>query len=294
MTEPIMKRVKGDGVEIQLAEWEGEGKTVLCVHGLTANCRCWDVLAEAITPVNRMIAMDLRGRGLSGKPATGYSIEHHCRDILAVLDDLELERAVIMGHSLGAFISLIFGALHPERVDRIILVDGGGKLSETQREKVFAGIKPLLDRLGKVFPSFEDYLALMKGAPFLNPWTSALDTYYEYEIEAVKGGICSRIKPEHIQEEALNLAKVDVSQFYKKIVCPVLILRATEGLLAPDDILLPEEVVERMVREIPDARRVDLEGANHYFVVFQPNTTRDQAIMAFLKETAKPHGARTY
>lgn len=284
MTEPIMKRVKGDGVEIQLAEWEGQGKTVICVHGLTANCRCWDVIAGAITPVNRMIAMDLRGRGLSGKPATGYSIEHHCRDILAVVDDLGLERVVIMGHSLGAFISLIFGALHPERVDRIILVDGGGKLSETQREKVFAGIKPSLDRLGKVFPSFEDYLALMKGAPFLKPWTSALDTYYEYEIEAVKGGIRSRIKPEHIQEEALNLAKVDVSQFYKKIVCPVLILRATEGLLAPDDILLPEEVVKKLVREIPNARRVDLEGTNHYFIVFQPNTTRDQAIMEFLKE----------
>jgi len=284
MTEPIMKRVQGDGVEIQLAEWEGQGKTLFCVHGITANCRCWDVLAEAITPANRMIAMDLRGRGLSGKPATGYSIEHHCRDILAVMDNLGLERAVIMGHSLGAFISLIFAARHPERVDRLILVDGGGKLSETQREKVFAGIKPSLDRLGKVFPSFEDYLALMKGAPFLKPWTSALDTYYKYEIETVKDGICSRIKPEHIQEEALNLAKVDVSQFYQKVVCPVLILRATEGLLAPDDILLPEEVVKKMVNEIPNARRVDLEGTNHYFIVFQSNTTRDQAIMEFLKE----------
>lgn len=283
MTEPIMKRVTGDGVEIQLAEWEGQGKTVLCVHGITANCRCWDVIAEAASPGHRILATDLRGRGLSESPSSGYSIEHHCRDILAVLDDLGLDRVVIMGHSLGAFISVVFGAQNPERVERIILVDGGGKLSEEQRGKVFAGIKPSLDRLGKVFPSFEDYLALMKQAPFLKPWPPAMEPYYRHEVEEVDGGIRSRVMPEHIQEEALNLGKVDVSQFYPKLVCPALIFRATEGLLAQDDILLPKEVVERMLREIPNASRVDLDGTNHYSIIFQPNSTRDQAIRAFLK-----------
>jgi len=62
MTEPIMKKVNGDGVEIQLAEWEGQGKTILCVHGITANCRCWDVMAESLIPEHRVIGMDLRGR----------------------------------------------------------------------------------------------------------------------------------------------------------------------------------------------------------------------------------------
>ncbi len=85
------------------------------------------------------------------------------------MDDLGLERPVLMGHSLGAFISLVFAAQHPERVDRLILVDGGGKLSKDQMAKVFAGIKPSLDRLGQVFPSFESYVSLMKQAPFLQP-----------------------------------------------------------------------------------------------------------------------------
>ncbi|MFH1242979.1 MAG: alpha/beta hydrolase, partial [Pseudomonadota bacterium] len=142
MSDPIMKRAMGDGVEIQLAVWEGSGKTVWCVHGLTANCRCWDVLAEAISPDHRVVAMDLRGRGLSGSPPTGYSIEHHCRDILSLLNEPRVERIVLMGHSLGAYISLVFAAQFPERIDRVILVDGGGKLSDAQREKVFAGIKP--------------------------------------------------------------------------------------------------------------------------------------------------------
>ena len=283
MSEPIMKKSSGDGVEIQLAEWEGNGKTILCVHGITANCRCWDVIAEALSPAHRVLAMDLRGRGLSGKPATGYSIAHHIRDIRAVLDDLGIERVVIMGHSLGAFISLVFGVTFPDRVDRIVLVDGGGKLSAGQMDKVFAGIKPSLDRLGKTFPSFENYLDVMKQAPFLHPWSPAFETYFRYEAEDVKGGVRSRTRPEHIEEEAQNLGKVDVSEYYPEIGCQTLILRATEGLLAEDDILLPEEVTERMLREIPEARAVTVQGVNHYMIVFQPNDVRDQAILNFLE-----------
>ena len=284
MTEPIMKKAVGDGVEIQLAQWEGEDKAILCVHGITANCRCWDVIAGELSPANRVLAMDLRGRGLSEAPSAGYSMEHHCRDILSVLDDLGLERVVLMGHSLGAFISVVFGAEYPERVDRIILVDGGGKLSEDQMVKVFAGIKPSLDRLGKTFPSFEAYLDLMKKAPFIKNWSQALETYYRYEIEEVSGGVRTNINPAHIEEERVNLGKVDISQFYGKISCPVLILRATEGMLAKDDVLLPEDVTQRMVREIPNARRVDVNGTNHYSIVFDSNGKRDQAIREFLKE----------
>jgi len=282
VAEPVMKSVKGDGVRIHLAEWWGEGSTVLCVHGLTANCRCWDTIAEALSPGHRVLAMDLRGRGLSEKPSTGYSIDHHCRDIRSLLDDLGLEKIALMGHSLGAYLSLVFAAQNPDRVERLILVDGGGKLSEEQMVKVFAGIKPSLDRLGQIFPSFEAYLDVMKQAPFLRPWSRAFEIYYRHEIEEVDGGVRSRVRPEPIQEERENLGKVDIARFYRQVRCPVLILRATEGLLVRDDILLPEDALNRMVEEIPSAKRVDVEGANHYMVVFQPNRTRDRALRDFL------------
>ena len=284
MTEPIMKKAVGDGVEIQIAQWEGEDNAILCIHGITANCRCWDVIADALSPSHRVLAMVLRGRGLSEAPSAGYSMVHHCRDILAVLDDLGLERVVLMGHSLGAFISVVFGAKYPERVDSIILVDGGGKLSENQIVKVFSGIKPSLDRLGKVFPSFETYLDFMKEAPFIKNWSQALETYYQYEVEEISGGVRTNINPDHIEEERVNLGKVDISLSYGKISCPVLILRATEGMLALDDVLLPEDVTQRMVREIANARRVDVNGTNHYSIIFEPNGERDQAIREFLRE----------
>ena len=142
MIEPVMRRVKGDGININIADWGGGGRPILCIHGITANCRCWDVLASALSPKHRVMAMDLRGRGQSDKPPTGYSIDHHLRDINCLLDDLGLDSIVLMGHSLGASISLAFGAEYPDRVDSVILVDGGGVLSEKQWNKVFEGIRP--------------------------------------------------------------------------------------------------------------------------------------------------------
>ena len=70
---------------------------------------------------------------------------------------------------------------------------------------------------------------------------------------------------------------------FSKVVAPTLILRATKWLSAEDDLLLPQEVAEQMVREIPNARNVDVEGTNHYSIVFQPNEIRDQALLDFLK-----------
>ena len=284
MPRPVMIKAKGDGIRIQLAVWKGKGKQVLCAHGITANGRFWDCLASALAPYHRVIAMDLRGRGLSDKPRTGYSIQHHCKDILALMNDQGLERPVLMGHSLGAFISLVFAARYPRKVGQLILVDGGGKLSEAQMAKVFAGIKPSLDRLGKVFPSLKVYLSLMKQAPYLQPWNSYMETYFRYEVEKVKGGIRSRVHPKHIEEEAKNLRKVDSSNFYKRVKAPTLILRATQGMLAEDDLLLPDDVADRMVREIPNAKRVDVEGTNHFSILLQPNKSRDQAILEFLEE----------
>jgi len=283
MVDPVMKRTAGDGVEIALAVWEGKGKTVLCVHGISASCRCWDNVAEALTPQHSVLAMDLRGRGLSEKPASGYSVSHHCRDIEALLKHQDINQVIILGHSLGALIGLELAARFPEKVKRLILVDGGGQLTKEQREKVFAGIQPTLNRLGKIFPSKEAYLDLMKSNPLLQPWTSMLETYYLYELEEADGGVRSRVKAEHIKEEAENLTGYDVTGFYSRIKCPVLILRAPEGMTTPDNILLPEKALEKMLREIFNVKYVDIPGTNHYSIVMQPDKGRDAAILAFLK-----------
>ena len=195
MPEPILKKVEGDGVQINLAIWEGAGKPILCIHGITANCRSWDTLAQALAPEYHVMAMDLRGRGLSDKPSQGYSLDYHLKDINCLLDDLGIDRVVIMGHSLGAFIGLAFAAAYPDRTDRLILVDGGGDLSPEQFEEVFTGIKGALDRLGRVFASADDYLNKMKAAPYIHPWSEVIETYYRYELEKVERGGADQYRP---------------------------------------------------------------------------------------------------
>ena len=283
MTEPIMKRAKGDGIEIQLALWEGKRENIFCVHGLTANSRCWDRIVSRLIPEFRVLAMDLRGRGLSDKPPKGYFIEQHVQDIYCLLEDQKLERVTLMGHSLGAYISLAFAARHPDRVKKLILMDAGGHLSQSRWDNVHVAIKPSVDRLGLVFPSFEDYTALLKQAPFLQPWTRFLDTYFRYEIEEVDGGVRSRTLVEGIREEISNIRSFDAASLYPRISCPVLILRATDGILSRDDMVLTEDAAERMVREIVDAGCVDVTNSNHYSILFGANEVRNRAILNFLK-----------
>ncbi len=284
MKEPKYIMAKGNGINIQLAEWQGDGDTVLCVHGLTANCRCWDVIADTLSPQYRVLAMDLRGRGLSDKPETGYSIEQHCKDIVCLLNNLGLEKVIMMGHSLGAFITLVFGAVYPQYIEKIILVDGGGKLSDEQMDNVMEGIKPSVDRLGQMFPSYDNYVKNIQKAPFFQDWSPALDTYFKYDIETVEGGIRSRIKPENIQEESVNLSKIDFLEYYHQINCPLLILRATKGLMSPDDLLLPDNVKDKMLSNIRASRCADITNTDHFSILFNQHEERDRFIMEFLME----------
>jgi len=275
-------KVSGNGLSIQIGEWPGHGSAVLCLHGLTANLHCFELVAEGINCACRVLAMDLRGRGQSDKPAQGYSLEHHCQDLVAALADMGLARINLMGHSLGAYLCLAFAAQHPELVDKLILLDGGAELSGDQWLAVGTAIQPAVDRLGKVLPSFDAYLDLSRQAPYANPWNSCLEAYFRYEIQEVPGGVMSRVKPENIAEERANLRDFKPSALFAGIKCPVLVLRATKGLGPEEGLVLPMDAAQKMIEAIPQAKLVNLDGADHYSIIFQPNLDRDQAIISFL------------
>lgn len=283
MIEPEMRLFQGHDLEINAAVWEGGPSTVLCLHGITANCRTWDLVANALSPEYRVIAVDLRGRGLSDKPDAGYSPENHIRDILSLMDGLGLEKVMVMGHSLGAFISLMFAATHPGRVEKLVLVDGAGDLDEAQMDKVFSGIKPALDRLEMRFPTEDAYMDFMKAGPAVQPWQPNIEAYYRHEMETGEDGVKTNINPAHIAEEAGNVRKLDCAALYGRVQCPVLILRADQGLLQADDLLLPEDAIEKMVDQIPQAERFDVSGTNHYGILFQPHGDRDRAVREFFR-----------
>lgn len=274
----------GDGVDIHLGEWPGPGPVVLLLHGLTANLYCFEHIAGALSAGHRVLAMDLRGRGDSGKPAAGYSLERHCADIAAVVAGLGLDSISLAGHSLGAYIGLYAAARRPGMVDRLVLLDGGGALDAEGWAKVGAGIQPSVDRLGRVFPSVEAYLDQMRGSPYFNPWNQCIEDYFRHDARPVPGGAASGINPQNIAEERAALSRVDPADLHPLVSCPVLAVRAMVGMVEPDGVLLPDRSLAAMLAAMPRARSVDIAGVNHFSLVFQPNQTLNRALAEFFSE----------
>jgi pimeloyl-ACP methyl ester carboxylesterase len=104
----------------------GQGAPVVLLHGIGSDCSIWRHTLLALAPHFRVYAPDLLGCGASEKPAITYSIETLTRSVAAFTEAIGIERAHVIGHSLGGGIALYFHQLYPERVERLALVASGG------------------------------------------------------------------------------------------------------------------------------------------------------------------------
>jgi pimeloyl-ACP methyl ester carboxylesterase len=103
----------------------GNGPDVVMIHGLTGNLAVWHLrIVPLLQDEFRLLTYDLRGHGYSSMPSTGYSADDMADDLLLLLDALEIQRPMLVGHSYGADIALYFAARHPERVEQIIAIEG--------------------------------------------------------------------------------------------------------------------------------------------------------------------------
>lgn len=275
-----MTRVVANGVGLAVREWPGKGPAIVCIHGLTANHTCWASLADTFSPAHRLIAYDLRGRGGSDKPPTGYSLEIHGQDLGALLDHFGLKRAILAGHSLGAHIAVRFAARHPGRVSRLILFDGGIDV----RAEILDSLAPAVNRLGVEFPSIEAFLAMMRGLPmFAGRWNDYLDRYFRYDVETLASGVVrSKVARHAIAEELANLQRERLWVHHHQIKSPTLIFRAPDGLLTATDCLMTQEEGTAMQRAIARSRLVVVPGTNHYTVLLGKNPRVKSALARFL------------
>jgi pimeloyl-ACP methyl ester carboxylesterase len=112
----------------------GEGPDVVMVHGITGNLAVWHLhLVPALSDRFRVLTYDLRGHGYSDTPASGYSPDAMATDLLELIDALEIECPVVIGHSYGADIALYFAARHPERVREVIAIESALPVMEDVR-----------------------------------------------------------------------------------------------------------------------------------------------------------------
>jgi pimeloyl-ACP methyl ester carboxylesterase len=117
-----MPYAQNDDVVIHYED-EGAGRAVLLIHGHTLDRRAWDWIAPALGQSGlRLIRPDLRGHGRSTRPDHGYHWSHHAADMTAVLDAAGVDRAAVVGYSLGGGVALEMALAVPERVGSLALL----------------------------------------------------------------------------------------------------------------------------------------------------------------------------
>jgi pimeloyl-ACP methyl ester carboxylesterase len=125
MTQPLESHVVANGLRLRYRDSPGSREPIVLLHGLASNARIWDLVAPGLAQEWRVIALNQRSHGGSDGPEEGYSFEDVTSDLSLVLDALDVDRAVVVGHSWGANVAVEFAIRYPGRVAGLGMIDGG-------------------------------------------------------------------------------------------------------------------------------------------------------------------------
>lgn len=117
------RTVRARGLDFHVAEAGAGDDVVLCLHGWPQHWYEWRHLMPALADRHRVLAMDLRGFGWSDAPAKGYEKENLADDVLAVLDELGIERVKLVGHDWGGWIGFLLCMRAPHRFERYLALN---------------------------------------------------------------------------------------------------------------------------------------------------------------------------
>jgi pimeloyl-ACP methyl ester carboxylesterase len=113
----------------------GQGNPILLIHGFPFDHTIWDRVAGSLEPHTRLILPDLRGFGLSPAPEGVYTMRLMAEDIAALMDRLEIHKAILVGHSMGGYIGLAFAQVYPDRLAGLALVSSHAGADSPERRQ---------------------------------------------------------------------------------------------------------------------------------------------------------------
>ncbi len=275
--------IHANTINLHYLNYPGSGPTIILMHGITANARSFGLLAEKLSPKYHLIVPDLRGRGLSDKPATGYTMADHAADIIGMMDALGIKQAIIGGHSFGGLVAYYLAAHYPERATKVIAMDAG-----FIHPKVAELIRPALARLGNTWPSWDAYIQTMKAAPYWEgQWEPAMEDYYRADVETLPdGAVKPRATAQNMLEANDTGAQENWAAIFSKVRQPTLLINApTPFGPAGTPAVIPEEQARATVAALPNGRYVAVPGT-HYSMIFSKGAAQvAEAIRAFVDES---------
>jgi pimeloyl-ACP methyl ester carboxylesterase len=259
---------------------------VLAVHGLTSSLMVWRTVARELSRRTRvcLLAPDLRGRGHSAALAAPFGFDAHLADLLAVLDYFSVRRAVVAGHSMGAYLAAYLAAWHPERVAAVVLADSGLPFRQVPNgdpaEVVERAFGAAMGRLRMTFSSAEEYVARWRAHPafaaafqpgFVRAWDDDLEAYARYEITGEPGAIrCVVSESAVLADSEEMLLDESTRTALDRVHAPIVLLRASRGVNGYDLPLIARHQLLRLAAMHPDAYVQDVWGVNHYTLVLGP------------------------
>ncbi len=238
-----------------------DGKPVIALHGWLDNAATFSRLAPRLKGL-RIVALDLPGHGHSDhRPiGAGYNIWDYAHDVLQVAEQFGWQRFSLLGHSMGAIVSVLLAGALPERVERLALIDGvipyTGE-ADSAPHKLGSALEALLavnDKRKPVYASFDQAVeARMKGVGAVS--REAAEMLAQRGLMPVPGGYTWRTDPRLMLPSAMRLTRAHALAFVSRVACPTSLVLAEQGLMMQPELL-------ELVESFPfDIRR--LVGGHH-------------------------------
>jgi pimeloyl-ACP methyl ester carboxylesterase len=273
-TDPIRRGVAllRSGLRLSYAErGPVSGTALVLLHGLSDSWRSYQPLLERLPRSLRAIAVSQRGHGDSDRPEQGYLLADFARDLRELLDELSIEQALLVGHSLGASVALRFGRDYPERSLGLALLGAFASFGDNPGVlELQAQIAQLSDPLDVGFLRDFQLATLARPIP--------ADTLEQLVQE-------SQALPRHAWQAILaGLLGPDGQVPLSQIRVPTLLLWGER------DAFVPRADQERLLAGLPSARLVTYAGAGHSFHWEDPDESARE-LAAFAAQLLQPTSA---
>ncbi|AZS50611.1 alpha/beta hydrolase [Entomomonas moraniae] len=253
---------------IQLAALEygdAQGKPVLALHGWLDNAMSFARLAPKLEGMH-VIALDLMGHGLSGhKPAgTGYQLWEAAFSAVAVAQALGWQQYSLLGHSLGAILSVMVASICPQQVERLMLIDGLIAIPKqpeefpAQLQQAMLGLARSLHKTPqKVVYSSLDEMIKRRQNGFIPLSYEAARLLMERGAEKVDGGYCWRSDSQLMIPSPCPLTEDAAWSYAEQRLCPINLVVARQGLLAMNPLFM------KRLATLPNCQVNNIEGTHH-------------------------------
>ncbi|MDQ3963720.1 MAG: alpha/beta hydrolase [Actinomycetota bacterium] len=265
------------GGDLTVAQWGNAGPVLLAIHGITASHMQWPYLARELQDEVRFVAPDLRGRGGSRDLPGPYGMKVHADDLIAVLDHLEVESAVVVGHSMGGFVGAIMAMHYPERVSSLVLIDGGFPLFDAPAPDVDVEqilnlmLGPSIERCSMTFESLESCFDFWKQHPSMTDdgaWNEVFEAYVAYDLMGEDSQLHSKVNLDAILGDGRDtLVSEDLRLAPEKVSCPMTLIRAPRGILNEPNGLYSDDVAAGLIAKHDGLTEFLVDDVNHYTLV---------------------------